>query len=97
MQAHRIAIRFTVPVTHGLTHQLRNYAEDLYRAFRNTRYATVENMDSAIDVVWVNVQSTGKLRTIRKVVEDCLADNLLGDRCEVLVDPAEGDLTTGCS
>lgn len=89
MQAHRIAIRFTVPVTHGLTHQLRNYAEDLCRAFRNTRYASVENMDSAIDVVWVDVHSTGKLRSTRQVIQKCLIDNLLDERCEIVVDPHE--------
>lgn len=90
MQPHRIAIRSTVPCTPGLTHQLRNYAEDLYRNFRHTRYAVVENMDSATDTVWVSVHSTGKLRATLKVVETHLVQHLLDNRCEVVVDPDEG-------
>lgn len=89
MQPHRIAIRFTVPVTPDLTHQLRNYAEDLYREFHKKRFASVENMDSAIDIVWVNVHSTNKLNPASQVVQDRLIDSLLDDRCEIVIDPAE--------
>ncbi len=90
MQAHRIAVRLTVPVTPGLLHQLRNCAEEIYRALRDVRYARVENADTAIDTIWVRVVSTGKVRQTLKVVEKCVADELLWDRCETSVYEADG-------
>lgn len=89
MQSHRIAIRLTVPCTNGLTHQLRNLAEDLYSAFGNKRLAVVENMDAATDTVWVSVQSKGKIRAACKIIETCLAQHLLDNRCEIVVEAAE--------
>lgn len=80
MKKKRIDIRLAVPVTPGLTHQLRNCAEEIFRQLRGVRFAEVENMDSAIDTIWVKVQSESKVRATLKIINQCLADELLDDR-----------------
>ena len=87
MQKHRIAIRFTVPYSHSLMARLRDCAEDIDREIRNLRCAQIENMDSAIDTLWVRVHSTGKLPAILKVIEKCIGDAGLWDCTETVIDP----------
>jgi len=89
METVRITIALTVPVTSSLSHQLRNLAEDLaWHDFASRRYAEVENADTATDAIRVRVQSLGKLNEARSVIEARLAEHLLSDRCDILV---EGD------
>ena len=54
--------------------------------FQGTRMATVENMDTAIDRVFVHVVSSGRIRPATRVIQKCLKEHLLETRCTIIVD-----------
>jgi hypothetical protein len=62
-------IRFKSPSVGGSVHRVRNFAEAVFYALRDTGYGSVPNMDSATDEVHVHASASrhlgAVLRTIR--------------------------------
>jgi hypothetical protein len=77
--AWQIVIDFELPADtfgrSGLIHRIRNFGEDLYRAFRDSRQAHVdlEDIDRATDRICVTTIKNRQVRTvagrIRKLLE----------------------------
>lgn len=59
----------------ALIHRIRNLGEDIYRAIRGKRIATLHNMDSATDDLVLTVPSAGKLSRVLRLIDDCLIEN----------------------
>ena len=85
VQANVITITFPMAEAEDLVHQIRNFAEELHLEFRGTRLATVENMDTAVDKVFVHVVSSGRVPRATKIIRGCLERHLLAHRCNISV------------
>lgn len=59
----------------NLIHRIRNLGEDIYRAIRGKRIATLLNADTATDSLDLIVPSAGKVRRVRKLIDECLVQN----------------------
>jgi len=71
-----------------LLHRIRNLGEDIWRAIRGQRIATLENMDTAVDSLDLVVPSAGKVRRVVKIIEGCLAEhNFEAAQVEISVAP----------
>ena len=72
MDRNRIIIQF--PSNTGLIHQIRNFGEDLFRAFWERREATIslDDIDRASDQLVLKVRSRNVLRSVQKTIETFL-------------------------
>jgi hypothetical protein len=74
-------------------HQVRDFGEVLYRAFREDKWASIslDDADCAIDELRVFVRSKRRVRRTMGMIEKLLDQHLLGNRARVFMPPAAGD------
>lgn len=82
-----ITIRFPTNTDGSLTHQIRNFGEDLWREIEETKLGDlggISTVDSATDTLTVRVFHTRKIGTVRKLVEKLLKEHFLDYRSNVI-------------
>ena len=82
-------ITITFPANHddSLTHQIRNFGEDLWREIEKERLGSIggiETVDRATDTLRISIHHTRKIGTVRKLVDKMLKTHFLDHRSEVL-------------
>lgn len=81
-----ITITFPANSDGSLTHQVRNFGEDLWREIEQTKLGDVggiEAVDRATDTLRVHIYHTRKIGTVRKLVEKLLKAHFLDYRSEI--------------
>lgn len=81
-----IIILFSTNSDGALTHQVRNFGEDLWREIEQTDLGDVgglETVDRATDKLKVQIHHTRKINTVRKLVDKLLKAHFLDYRSEV--------------
>ncbi len=81
-----IIIEFPTNTNDALTHQVRNFGEDLCLRLEEENLGDmggIRTVDRATDKLIVRVSHTRKVGTVRKLVEKILKQHLLDNRSEV--------------
>ena len=81
-----ILIRFPTNSDGSLTHQVRNFGEDIWREIEQAGLGDVggiETVDRAIDELSVTVSRSSKIGTVKLLVERHLRSHLLDGQSEV--------------
>ncbi|MEL7257917.1 MAG: hypothetical protein AAFN80_08735 [Pseudomonadota bacterium] len=81
-----ITILFPTNSDGALTHQVRNFGEDLWREIEQTGLGDVggiETVDRATDKLKVQIHHTRKISTVRMLVDKLLKAHFLDYRSEV--------------
>ncbi len=81
-------ITITFPNNHdgSLTHQIRNFGEELWSEIERAKLGDVgglEAVDKATDMLSVQIYRTRKVRTVRRMVDKLLEAHFLDYRSEV--------------
>lgn len=81
-----ITIRFPTNRDGALTHQVRNFGEDLWREIEQADLGSVggiDTVDKATDTINVQIHNTRQISTIRKLVDKLLKAHFLANQSEV--------------
>lgn len=81
-----ITILFPTNSDGALTHQVRNFGEDLWREIEQADLGDIggiETVDRATDELRVQIHHTRKISTVRKLVDRLLKAHFLDYRAEV--------------
>ena len=82
-----IIITFSANSDGSLTHQVRNFGEDLLRQIEQDGLGDVggiEAIDGATDTIRVHIHHTRKIGTVRKLVDKLLRAHVLDSQSELL-------------
>lgn len=81
-----IVIAFPADINGSLTHQVRNFGEDIWREIEQSGLGDVggiDAIDQATDVLRIHVFRIQKVGTVRKLVEKLLKAHILHTRSKV--------------
>jgi hypothetical protein len=85
--ARHISISFNWPQDNQRIHEMRNFGEDLYRAFKDDGWAEIslDEIDKATDHLRVTVFSARRARRINAIVNKLLNEHFLAGYATVSV------------
>ena len=78
-----IVIEFPTNTDASLTHQVRNFGEDLWRTIEQEKLGNVEGIDQATSRLVVQIFHSKKQRRVQKLVETLLKQHFLDFRSQV--------------
>lgn len=88
MDVNTITIRFRFhDPEQSSVHRIRNFGEDLWRAFRDNRrdHISLTDIDAAVDEIALRTRPSRVHRTLKQV-QTILAEHMMTDECSVTIE-----------